>query len=404
MDIAGFDALLTSDGQALLAEVGAADVGERALLATASRLRARHSPELVAAALTQARLRARARAKFGADADRMYFTPQGLEQATRAAVARHRARRFADRLGGAPAAAAVLDLGCGIGGDLVARGRAGVGGLGVDRDPLTAAVAGANVRAFGLDPLARARTGDAAGQDPTRFGAVFADPGRRTARGRVFDPEAYEPPLTTVLALARRAPAACVKVAPGIPHEAIPEGAEAEWISDGGEVKEVALWLGGLADGARRRATVLRDGAPPATLTGRPGLGPPPVSGWRGHLYEPDGAVVRAHLVAEVAAMLDGALADPRIAYITTDAVRDTPFARRYEILETLPFSVKRVRAALRGHGMGRLTIKKRGFAADIERLRRDLRPSGDRAGVLVLTRVGDAPVALICRDALPPP
>lgn len=402
MDIAGFGALLTPDGQALLAEVGTADVGERALLATASRLRARYSPELAGAALTQARLRARARAKFGTDAALMYFTPQGLEQATRAAVARHRARRFADRLGGVPAAEAVLDLGCGIGGDLLARGRAGIGGLGVDLDPLTATVADANLRAFGLAPLARARAGDAAGQDPAGFGAVFADPGRRTARGRVFDPEAYEPPLTTVLALARRAPAACVKVAPGIPHEVIPADAEAEWISDGGEVKEVALWLGGLADGARRRATVLRDGAPPATLTGRPELGPPPVSGWRRHLYEPDGAVVRAHLVAEVVAMLDGALADPRIAYITADTVRDTPFARRYEILETLPFSVKRVRAALRGHGMGRLTIKKRGFAADIERLRRDLRPSGDRDGVLVLTRVGDAPVALICRDTPP--
>jgi hypothetical protein len=189
-----------------------------------------------------------------------------------------------------------------------------------------------------------------------------------------------------------------VKVAPGIPHEAIPDGAEAEWISDGGEVKEAALWLGGLADGARRRATVLRDGAPPATVVDRPGLGPPPVSGWRRHLYDPDGAVVRAHLVAEVAAGLDGALVDPRIAYITADTVCDTPFARCYEILEVLPFAVKRVRAALRGHGIGTLTIKKRGFAADVERLRRALRPSGDRDGVLVLTRVGDAPVAVICR------
>lgn len=400
--MAGFEALLTPAGRALLAEVGVADVDELALPATVTRLRARHSPELVGAALTQARLRARGRAKFGADADRMYFTPQGLEQATRASVARHRARRFADRLGGAPPAEAVLDLGCGIGGDLLARGATGIGGLGVDLDPFTAAVAAANLRAFGLDELARVRAGDAAAQDPARFAAVFADPGRRTGRGRVFDPEAYEPPLTAVLALAGQAPAACLKVAPGIPHEAIPAGADAEWISDAGEVKEAALWLGALADGTCRRATVLRDGAPAATLVARPGLGPAPVSGWRRHLYEPDGAVVRAHLVAEVAADLDGVLADPRIAYITADTVRQTPFARRYEIVEVLPFALKRVRAALRGHGIGTLTIKKRGFAADIERLRRDLRSSGDRAGVLVLTRVGDAPVALICREPRP--
>ncbi|MDN3357175.1 SAM-dependent methyltransferase [Actinomadura sp. DC4] len=399
MDIAAFEGLLTPGGQALLGEVGAADVSESALLATASRLRARHSPELVGAALTQVRLRVRARAKFGAEADRMYFTPAGLEQATRASVARHRASRYAAHLG--DDTNTVLDLGCGIGGDLVARGRAGCRGLGVDLDPLTAVVARANLAAFGLQDSASVRAGDAVAEDPRGHAAVFADPGRRTARGRVFDPEAYEPPLTTVLGLAGAAPAACVKVAPGIPHDAVPPGAEAEWISDGGNVKEAALWLGGLSgagpDATLRRATVLRDGAEPATMVADARFETPPVSGWRRYLYEPDGAVVRAHLVGEVAATIEGALADPRIAYITSDSLGVTPFARAYEIHDVLPFSVKRLRAALRAYDAGTLTIKKRGFAADIERLRRDLRPAGSRECVVVLTRVGDAPVALIC-------
>jgi SAM-dependent methyltransferase len=400
VDIAAFEGLLTAGGQALLGEVGAADVSEQALLSTASRLRAHHPPDLVGAALTQVRLRVRARAKFGAEADRMYFTPAGLEQATRASVAGHRARRFAARLG---EGASVLDLGCGIGGDLLARGRAGCRGLGVELDPLTAAVAAANLHAAGLTGRASVLVGDALAQDPAGHAAVFADPGRRTSRGRVFDPEAYQPPLTGVLDLAGAAPAACVKVAPGIPHDVVPPGAEAEWISDGGEVKEAALWLGGLS-GARegttlRRATLLREGADPATLTADPRPEPPPVAGWRRYLYEPDGAVVRAHLVGEVAATLDGALADPRIAYITSDALRPTPFARPYEIHDVLAFSVKRLRAALRARDVGTLTIKKRGFAADIERLRRDLRPAGTRECVVVLTRVGDAPVALICTE-----
>jgi len=402
VDIAAFEGLLTPGGQALLGEVGAADVDERALLATASRLRTHHPPELVGAALTQVRLRVRARAKFGAEADRMYFTPAGLEQATRASVARHRARRFAAHLG--DRAGTVLDLGCGIGGDLVARGRAGCRGVGVDLDPLTAAVARANVGAFGLRDSASVHTGDAVAQDPRGHAAVFADPGRRTSRGRVFDPEAYEPPFTTVLDLAGAAPAGCVKVAPGIPHDVVPPGVEAEWISDGGDVKEAALWLGGLS-GARpdttlRRATVLREGVETATMVADARLGPPPVTGWRRYLYEPDGAVIRAHLVGDITATLDGALADPRIAYITSDTLRATPFARAYEIHDVLPFSVKRLRAALRVRDAGTLTIKKRGFAADIERLRRDLRPAGSREWVVVLTRVGDAPVALICSVA----
>jgi hypothetical protein len=51
---------------------------------------------------------------------------------------------------------------------------------------------------------------------------------------------------------------AVVKTAPGIDHGLIPEGVEAEWVSEGGEVKEAALWAGRLAS-VRRRATVIGD-------------------------------------------------------------------------------------------------------------------------------------------------
>lgn len=408
MDIASFRELLTPVGQALLAEAGEADISEAGLLSTASRLRERYGADLVAAALTQVRLRRRAEAKFGSGAGRMYFTQAGLEQSTRASVAAHRARRFAS---GLPAGARVLELGCGIGADLMARSQVGLTGDGVERDPLTAEVARANVTAFGLDGLARVRVGDALEEDPDGYAAVFADPGRRTARGRVFDPRSYEPPLDAVLGLAGRAPAACVKVAPGIPHEAVPAGAEAEWVSVAGDVKEAALWLGGLAGDVGRRATLLPSGTPSgdpsdgeAVTLVPAGLGDPDVRPWGRYLYEPDGAVIRAHLVAEVAALVGGGLADPHIAYVTSDELRPTPFASAYEIDDVLPFSVKRLKAELRRRGTGVLTVKKRGSAVDVDRLRRDLGFGGRRAGygaaetTVVVTRVGRDPVALLAR------
>ncbi|MFC5749095.1 THUMP-like domain-containing protein [Actinomadura rugatobispora] len=423
MDLQAFRDLLTPAGQAVLAAAAGSDLSESGLLTTATRLREEHPGGPVAAALTQARLRVRARAKFGADADAMYFTQAGLEQSTRAGVAAHRARRFAAYLHEdspdvhPPASAGVLDLGCGIGADLIARARAGCTGEGVERDPLTAEVARANLAALELDDLASVRLGDALDADPAGRAAVFADPGRRTARGRVFDPRSYEPPLDDVLALASRAPAACVKVAPGIPYEALWDGGdgapltgapvEAEWISEGGEVKEAALWLGGLAGDVRRRATLLTPGAPAVTLTPEPGLGEPEVRPWGRFLYEPDGAVIRAHLVAEAAARVGGWLADPRIAYVTSDTLAPTPLAAAYEIEDVLPFSVKRLRAELRRRAPGTLTIKKRGSAVDIDRLRRDLgfggRSGARRTGgelVLLLTRVGRDPVALLASPA----
>ncbi|MFC3519533.1 SAM-dependent methyltransferase [Streptomonospora nanhaiensis] len=350
---------------------------------------------LAGAALTQARLRGRAREKFGARAGRMYFTPQGLEQATRSPVAAYRARRLAAAL---PPGARVADLCCGIGADMIAMAEAGLRVEGVDADPLTAAVAAANLAELDLAERARARVGDAA-VDTRAFDAVFCDPARRNARGRVFDPAAYSPPWSAVLAAAAGAPVSCVKAAPGIPHEAIPADAEAEWISVDGDLKETALWRGAGAPGGRR-ATLLRGaGGTAATLTADPGAGPAPVAPPGRYLYEPDNAVVRAHLVAEAAALVGGALLDPNIAYITADRLVATPFCRALEVREVLPFSLKRLRAALRDRGVGRVTIKKRGSAVDVEKLRRDLRPAGPESAVVVLTRVGDRPISLVCSE-----
>jgi len=183
------------------------------------------------------------------------------------------------------------------------------------------------------------------------------------------------------------------KVAPGIPHELVPPGAEAEWVSVAGEVKEAALWYGALAT-VPRRATLLPSGA---TLVGR-GTGPPPVGSAGPWLYEPDGAVIRAGLVAEVVVALPGGrLLDPTIAYVAAERSVPTPFARGYRVAEVLPFSLKRLRDLLRARDIGRVTVKKRGSAVDPDVLRRELRLSGHGHAVVVLTRVAGAPAALVC-------
>ncbi|MGW5493894.1 THUMP-like domain-containing protein [Streptomyces olivaceoviridis] len=397
--------LLTPEGRALLDEVR--DTEPARELAVATRLRRDHPAELVSAALGQARLRQRAVAKFGPeDAGRMFFTPNGVEQSTRASVAAYRAGRLKE-LG----VACVADLCCGIGGDAIALARAGIRVLAVDRDPLTAAVARANAEALGLAGLIEVREADVTEVDTAGYDAVFVDPARRGVQstgaarsasvrgggratgGRVFDPEAYSPPLSWAVATALKAPRAALKVAPGIPHEVVPAAAEAEWISDGGDVKEAVLWFGTGAPGAVR-ATLLPG---PRTLLGR-GLPDPAVRPVGRYLYEPDGAVIRAHLVAEVAEEVGGGLLDPTIAYVTTDEARPTPYATGYEITDRLPFNVKKLKALLREREVGTLTVKKRGSAVEPEELRRKVRPQGPNAATVFLTRVAGAPTMLIGR------
>ncbi|MEU6348969.1 methyltransferase domain-containing protein [Streptomyces sp. NPDC047072] len=378
--------LLTPEGRALLDEVRGTAPAEE--LAVATRLRRTHPAGLVSAALGQARLRQRAAAKFGAeDADRMFFTPNGVEQSTRASVAAYRAGRFTE-LG----VRSVADLCCGIGGDAIALARAGIRVLAVDRDPATAAVARANAEALGLADLIDVREADVTEVDTAGFDAVFVDPARRGGRGRIFDPEAYSPPLSWAVRAALKSPHAALKVAPGIPHEAVPAEAEAEWISDGGDVKEAVLWFGTAP--ATVRATLLPG---PRTLLGR-GLPDPRVRPVGRYLYEPDGAVIRAHLVAEVAEELDGGLIDPTIAYITADDPHTTPYATPYEITDHLPFNVKKLKALLREREVGILTVKKRGSAVEPEELRKKVKPQGRNEATVFLTRAAGAPVMLIGR------
>ncbi|MEV3983677.1 class I SAM-dependent methyltransferase [Nonomuraea sp. NPDC049758] len=386
MDLDAFGELLTPRGQRALAE--AAELAGTDPVAAATRLRRTYDAALTSAALTQAALRERAAAKFGADAAVMYFTPHGLEQSTRREVADHRARRMG--------AGRVIDACCGIGGDLLALARAGCEVDAVDLDPLTVAVASANADALGLADRVRVRVGDAARVRPEEYDALFADPARRSGKGRTFDPMAYSPPWPVVLDLVARAPRACLKVAPGIPYEFIPEGAEAEWVSYKGEVKEATLWTGPQV-GPARRATLL-PGGHTLTATGvQAAVGP-----MGRYVYEPDGAAIRAHLVGEVAELIGGRLPDPMIAYITADEPGHTPWASGYEVDEVMPFSLKKLRAALRERRIGNVTIKKRASAIDIERLRADLRLSGENSVVIILTRILDKPSVIIC-NPLPP-
>ncbi len=388
MDLEGISALLTPPGWALLESLPTYEESDP--IALGERLRKEgHPADLVAAALTQARLRGLARGKFGPFADGMLFTPAGLEQATRLQVAARHAQRFSSA-----GVERVADLGCGIGADSMALATFDREVLAVERDEVTAAVATMNLRHW---PEATVRCEDATATDLTGFGGAFVDPARRQVDGRaagkrVLDPRTASPPLSFVVDLARRLPAVGMKTAPGIAHHLLPDGAEAQWISVSGEVVEAGLWFGLLArDGVRRAALVLPaegDGTATPAEVNDIGMPEPQVGPVGTVLYEPDGAVIRAGLVGQVVAAVSGRLVDPTIAYVTADRLVRTPLASAYAVEDVFPFQLKALRTWLRDRGVGRLTIKKRGTAVEPEQLRRQLRLAGENEATIVLTRL----------------
>jgi SAM-dependent methyltransferase len=371
--------LLSPAGRDAVARAMALDLSAPGRLRSAEAMRAAAGPELGPLALEQAVLRDRARAKHPAG-ERLWWTAEALEQASAYDVATHRARRFAG-------VERVLDLGCSVGGDLLPLA-AVTTAIGVDLDETRLLLAQANARELDLDlQLVRA---DVTTLEPR--GAVFADPARRAGGRRVFDPRAYTPSLDQVLGWLPRLDALAVKVAPGIDYDQLPPEVEVEIVSLRGEVKEAVLWAGAVRRGPRRSATLL----PAGDVLTDEAVGTPSVRAPGGFLLEPDGAVVRAHLVAHLAARVDGWLLDSTIAYIAADAVVPTPFGRWYAVLETLPFGLKSLRARLREYDAGPLVVKKRGTAVEPEQLRKQLKLTGSREVTVVLTRAAGRQIAMV--------
>lgn len=391
MDRSELVELLSPEGLRLLDSLPPYEQGADVVRVVSDLRKAGHAPGLVTAVLSQSRLRAKATTKFGDFRSRMLFTDAGLEQATRLRVAAVHAGRFV-----AAGINRVADLGCGIGGDAMAMAAMDLTVTAVDADEVTATVASYNLAPF---PSARVVHADAESFDLTGFEGAWFDPARRTSghtnTSRLTQPDDYSPSLDYVFGVASDLPVG-VKLGPGHDRDLIPSDAEAQWVSVDGQVVEMGLWFGSLArEGIRRSALLLTaDGI--AELTA-PGDSEDVAVGSIGEfLYEPDGAVIRARLIGDLARSIDGRMLSEGIAYITADVHVATPFATAFRILEVLPSDEKKLRQALQERNVGTLEIKKRGVDIDPAALRVRLRPKGKESATIVVTRAGGHRVTLL--------
>lgn len=390
MDVGTFCALLSPAGQEALQAATDLEPRESEFLRDFTILNRHYPPGLARDALETAILRREAADKFPL-ASRMYFTREALEQASAYAVSTYRAGRFHpfQRL---------VDLGCSIGGDTLTLA-ALAPTLGIDRDPLRLAMAQANAHALDLDDRASFIQGDLLTPLPLSPHplsldlAFFFDPSRRIGGKRLFSVKDYRPPLSIVRDWLPRFPALGVKISPGVDlTELVGYDVEIEFISLHGELKEAVLWFGPLRT-TRRRATVLPG---PHSLVAGSGDTALPVSEPLTYLYEPDPSVLRAGLVAVLGTELDATQLDPDIAYLTSEKVKPTPFARVWAVEDWFPFGLKRLRAYLRERNIGKITVKKRGSPLQPDALIHDLHLKGDNERVIFLTHLRGRPIVII--------
>ena len=347
-------------------------------------LRRQFAAAIASQAVQQLRLRRRAKRKFSR-AEQMWFTPEGLEQSSAEVVAIYHASRF-------PHGVLVVDVGCGIGGDLLALAQRGEA-AGIERDGMCVQFAQKNLQAYGAE--AHLVHADATQLRLHEAEYLFWDPSRRNALGRTSDVAYWSPPWATVCALSEASRGALVKTSPVMEEAQIPFSSEREYLSVGGECRELLLAFGECRQGFGRSALVLEK---QARLVAHDAA-PPSVREPQSWIYDPDPAVVAAHLLPELAELLNGSLLHPQIAYLTSECLVQTPFARAYRVVEYFAYSRSKLFQRLRTLRAGYITVKKRGVAVEPEQLTRLWKPVGDQAVTVLLYRTDKGITAVLAED-----
>lgn len=393
-ELAGLKALLTERGQDLLANLPEISSPADVLRLTETLRQQGYDPALIAAALTQVKLRRQAKTKFGPFAADLLYTTAGLQQATTMQVAAHHAQRFA-RAG----CRHVADLGCGIGSESFSLAGLGIAVSAVDLDEAHAALAMMNLRHFDNVTV---RHMDLFDLDFTGIDGAFADPARRDERGRKLDPASWHPPLGEVLALRTKVANLGVKVAPGIDYRYLPQDAHVQWVSVGGSVVEAGIWLGAVAsEGPGRSALILNhDGAvtyqAEASSPAAPAAEVSVCDELGEYLAVCDPAIIRAGALSRLAERLHATLISEQISYLTCQQTPTLAGVRAFRIDDVVSANAKKLQAALRARGVGEVEIFSRGSGIEPDALRRRLKLRGDEKASVFLTRVRGKHAAII--------
>ena len=344
------------------------------------RLRRTYDADVVRAALSLRDARLRAKGRFSR-ADEMWFGRVGLEQASGELVALHKATRFDGRC---------WDLCSGIGGDALALGTdADV--VAVDRDASKALCCRWNCEAYGVAGRVEVVVADV--ERLGRMGGlVHIDPDQRPGGARRSHRiEDAEPGRAFLESLMRTAAGGAVKLSPAANFLGKFAGCEVELVSVGRECKQAVIWFGELAGppppGQPQlfRATSLPTGE---TLAGHPLAVLFRMAPVGAFVVDPDPSVVRAGLVDVLADRVDGWRLDEREEYVSSDRPATTSLAQSFRVLSVTAYRIPLVREAARGLDFGPVEIKCRHVPVDASALRKKLKLTGSRPGVIVVAKV----------------
>ena len=346
------------------------------------------SPTRCRLLLEQVTLRPLGKRKFSR-ADSMFFRRQLLEQATGETLAHYKARRY-------EAAKQVVDLCCGVGGDLMALAKV-TQATGVDADPIACLLAQENSNINQVQVQVVKALAESHVLDPECW--IHIDPDRRAAERRTSNLDYFSPPAGYLEDLVQRHPNCGIKLAPATRLPAHWRPQEIQWLGDRKECKQQLAWFGETArhPGARSATAIDQNGDLLFEYVGKGGGDRALTSQLGDYLYEPHPTLIAARLVDFIAAEFQLKRLAEDIAYLTGGDCFH-PALQRFEVLEACRVDLREVEDVLKKHHAGSVELKKRGVGQELMDRFVKIKLHGDLPIVLVLTRLQHQHLAIVCR------
>ena len=352
-----------------------------------------------------------------------------LEQSTAQDIGRWKANLW-------PTNGSVNDLCCGMGGDSFFL-PASLKITGIDLDENRLAMYRYNMQVLGKSVGTQQRDVRSTENTADYF---TIDPARRALEGEnQRDLRNLTPTLEEVVEISKHYKGGMAKLPPGYPTAEIPDGTEIIYIGGHSDCRECLVLFGELAKNPDTVCAVIVDksGEPLAewsrernrtdetldddlqekldrnnslegkdrtyrTATSKSDL---PLGELGKFISEPAPVLIRSHLfnAAALACDLGARLISEGIAYVTSEKPLSAPGFSCHEVLDHAEIATGAVRAMLKKHDVGKITLKLRGVKLDPDAEIKRLKPKGKESAILFYTRARGEKVAILTRRCPPP-
>ncbi|MDR1829724.1 MAG: hypothetical protein LBQ76_03040 [Candidatus Fibromonas sp.] len=301
------------------------------------------------------------------------------EQATARDISEYKAKLW-------QSGAKIADLCCGMGGDSFWL-PAGIVASGVDIAPEKVLMFNENMERLGLPN--RAVLQNALEVEGGDFFCI--DPARR---------DGLNPDFESILKLSKKFCGGMIKLPPAFPEDEIPKESDVLYLGNATDCRECLMMSGVFGKGRIRAAAICKDETfewlceknelQNISLE---------VKNLGAFILEPNPVLVRSHLFLSEAKKLGLWQIDSTLAYMSCENLppEHKGFAA-YEVIEQSSLSTNEVKAMLKKHDAGKITIKKRGVEVVPEMEIRRLAPKGEKEYILFYTRISGKKRAILAR------